>query len=113
AITDRQGGELSAVQLYELFRAVYLDAPETYELAGYTHYTSDAGDVLSARLKHAGAELTIEGEGNGPIAGLVHGFERTGVAITGLDYHEHALSTAEAASTAAYIQLLDAGELRR
>ena len=104
AITDRQGGELSAHELYELFRAVYLDAPATYELVGYSHEASESGDALSARMKHAGADVILDGEGNGPIAALVHAFERHDITIAVLDYHEHALSTGEDASAAAYIE---------
>jgi 2-isopropylmalate synthase len=104
AITDREGGELSAEQLFELFNAQYLAAPATYELTGYSHEASETGDALSARLKHAGADVILDGEGNGPIASLVHAFERHEIAIAVLDYHEHALSTGEDASAAAYIE---------
>jgi 2-isopropylmalate synthase len=104
AITDREGGELSAEQLFELFTAQYLDAPKTYELVGYSHEASDSGDSLSARLKHVGADVILDGEGNGPIASLVHAFTRHDITISVLDYHEHALSTGEDASAAAYIE---------
>jgi 2-isopropylmalate synthase len=111
AITDLEGGELSAVELYELFKAQYLDAPLAYELLGYSHEASDSGDSLSARLRQPGGETLVEGEGNGPIAALVHGFGRLGVEISVLDYHEHALSTGEDATAAAYIEAEVAGEV--
>jgi 2-isopropylmalate synthase len=104
AIADLQGGELSAAELHDLFRTRYLEAPQTYELLGYSHEASESGDVLSARLKHGGADVNLDGEGNGPIASLVHAFERHDIAIAVLDYHEHALSTGEDASAAAYIE---------
>jgi len=37
AITDLQGGELSAEELWDLFRARYVDVPQTYELVSYSH----------------------------------------------------------------------------
>jgi 2-isopropylmalate synthase len=100
AITDLQGGELSAAELWELFRERYLDVRPTYELLSYAHEADETGDRLTARL----ADRTLEGVGNGPIAALVHAFASTGVEIAVLDYHEHALSTGEDATAAAYIE---------
>src|SRR5919108_3876102 len=50
AITDLQGGELTAPELYELFRARYLDVPLTHELIGYSHEADETGDRLTARF---------------------------------------------------------------
>jgi 2-isopropylmalate synthase len=111
AITDLEGGELSAVELYELFKAQYLDAPLAYELLGYSHEASEQGDALSARLRQPGGETVVDGAGNGPIAALVHAFGRLGVDISVLDYHEHALSTGEDATAAAYIEAEVSGEV--
>ena len=45
------------------------------------------------------------GEGNGPIAALVHALAaQTGLAIRVLDYHEHATSAGEDAVAAAYVE---------
>jgi 2-isopropylmalate synthase len=100
AITDLEGGELSAAQIFELFRERYLDAPAQYELVSYSHEADETGDRLVARLR----EGSLEGHGNGPIAALVHGFASQGVELTVLDYHEHALETGEDATAAAYIE---------
>jgi len=111
AITDLQGGELAAPELWELFRERYLEVPQTYELLGFSHESGDNGSRISARLRNGNGDVVVEGEGNGPIASLVHAFDRLGVVIAVLDYHEHALSTGEDATAAAYIEAEVGGEV--
>jgi len=105
AITDAEGGELTAADLYEVFRANYLAVTEPYELVSYRHEADESGDRLVAQVRSGGETLEIEGSGNGPIAALVHGFsEALGFPIKVLDYHEHAMSTGEDATAAAYVE---------
>ena len=104
AITDAEGGELSASELYALFRREYLAVSQRYELLSYTH---EAGETerLTARLRAGEEEVEAVGEGNGPIAALVHALsELHGVPITVLDYHEHALTEGEDAVAATYVE---------
>jgi len=107
AITDLQGGELSAAELWDLFQARYLDVPQTYELLSYSHEADETGDRLTAKLR----DQVIQGNGNGPIAALVHGFANAGVEMSVLDYHEHALGAGEDATAAAYIEAEVDGEV--
>jgi 2-isopropylmalate synthase len=107
AITDLQGGELSAAELWDLFQARYLDVPQTYELLSYSHEADETGDRLTAKLR----DQEIQGTGNGPIAALVHGFAGAGVDMSVLDYHEHALGAGEDATAAAYIEAEVDGEV--
>jgi len=105
AVTDAEGGELSAEEIYELFRATYLDVTAPFELAGYEHDASETGDRLAARLLDGGEQIELAGEGNGPIAALVHALGRsTGHSVSVLDYHEHATSRGEDAVAAAYVE---------
>ena len=105
AVTDAQGGELSADEIHDLFRATYLDVSAPYQLVSYRHDASEAGDMLTAQLLADGEPLELAGEGNGPIASLVHGLnESAGISVRVLDYHEHAMSTGEDAVAAAYVE---------
>jgi 2-isopropylmalate synthase len=105
AITDAQGGELSAEEIHEVFRAGYLDVASPYELVSYRHEASEAGDRLTAELRVDGEQVEVAGEGNGPIASLVHALTaQTGIAVSVLDYHEHATSEGEDAVAAAYVE---------
>ena len=112
AITDAEGGEVSAEELYEIFREQYLDVGEPYELVSYRHEASDATESLTAQVRAGGEQIEIRGEGNGPLAALVHALAaQFGIAISVRDYHEHALSTGEDASAAAYVEADVDGEL--
>ena len=105
AVTDAEGGELSADEIYHLFRSAYLEVNAPYELAGYVHEASELGDHLTARLLDGGEPLELAGEGNGPIAALVHALAKgTGHTVHVLDYHEHATSVGEDAMAAAYVE---------
>jgi len=105
AITDAQGGELSADEIHDLFRASYLDVTAPYELVSYVHEANETGDRLTAQLLADGEPIELSGEGNGPIAALVHGLaQATGHAVGVLDYHEHATSRGEDAVAAAYVE---------
>src|SRR5205814_151605 len=87
AITDAEGGELSAAQLYELFQDTYLSVTEPYELLSYRHEASDSGDQLRAVLRVDGKEVEVEGDGNGPIAALINRLDSLGIAFGFLHYH--------------------------
>jgi 2-isopropylmalate synthase len=105
AVVDAEGGELSAEEIHELFRATYLDVRAPYEFVGYSHEASEAGDRLKAEIRLDGDAAEVEGAGNGPIDALVQalvGF--TGIPLRVLDYHEHATGTGADASAAAYVE---------
>ena len=47
AITDAEGGELSAERAHDLFQATYLAVREPYELVSYRHEADESGDRLT------------------------------------------------------------------
>jgi 2-isopropylmalate synthase len=105
AITDARGGELTAAELMGAFTDHYLGVTAPFELVSYAHESGEEGDRLVARMRVDGEELEVVGEGNGPIAALVHGIEqRFGLEVDVRDYHEHAMSKGEDATAAAYVE---------
>ena len=106
AIADAEGGELSAAELYELFGATYLAVTEPYELLSYRHEADENGDRLTATMRIGDEKVELVGEGNGPIAAIVHSLGRQQESSIGLlNYHEHAMSTSEDAVAAAYVEI--------
>ncbi|HKY23840.1 MAG TPA: 2-isopropylmalate synthase [Gaiella sp.] len=105
AITDARGGELTAAELLDAFTEHYTGVVEPCALLSYTHESREEGDRLVARMRVDGEETEVVGEGNGPIAALVHGLEQQlGFEVDVRDYHEHAMSKGEDATAAAYVE---------
>ena len=105
AITDARGGELTADELMEAFTEHYLGVTEPFVLVSYSHESGEDGDRLAARCASDGEGIVVSGEGNGPIAALVHGLEqRFGIEVDVRDYHEHAMAKGEDATAAAYVE---------
>ena len=105
AITDAQGGELTSDEIRAAFDASYVGVTAPYALRGYTHSSEEDGDRLVARFTVDGEEVEVVGEGNGPIAALVHGMEeRFGIEVDVREYHEHAMGKGEDATAAAYVE---------
>jgi len=105
AITDARGGELTPDELMAAFTEHYLGLTEPFALVSYTHESGEEGDRLAARMHDHGEGVVVTGEGNGPIAALVHALEqRLGIEIDVREYHEHAMSKGEDATAAAYVE---------
>ncbi len=103
--TDAEGGEVSADQIWQTFRAEYLDRETPLKLDS-VHTSSAAGekDQLTTGVYVDGERQELTGEGNGPIAAFVAAIATVGHDVRVLDYHEHALSAGGDAIAAAYVE---------
>ncbi|HMC68142.1 MAG TPA: alpha-isopropylmalate synthase regulatory domain-containing protein, partial [Mycobacteriales bacterium] len=75
-----------------------------------THETSTAGDRASvvAHVRVRGEDVTVTGEGNGPIAAFVHALrDGLGIELDVVDYSEHAVSAGADAEAVAYVETTD------
>ena len=109
AKTDNDGGEVLPEQIWAAFNDEYLpDAGAPWgrfalrSLAQSS--TVDESDALTVVLSDGGTEVTLSGEGNGPIAAFCSALSAYGVDVRVLDYHEHALSAGGDAKAAAYLE---------
>jgi 2-isopropylmalate synthase len=131
-LTDEEGGEISADEIWSAFRAEYLERRTPLALNS-VHTSSAAGerDALTVNVYIDGESRTLHGEGNGPIAAFVSainalpstgpsgkgsasvsGQSVSGQSVSGsrgydvrvLDYAEHALSAGGDATAAAYVE---------
>jgi 2-isopropylmalate synthase len=106
-VTDRTGKEMTSAAIWELFQETYLGR-DGVSLVNYTMLPERrAGERrLAAKVTVDGAERKIEGVGNGPIAAFVDALQRDcGIALTFLDYSEHAVGGGADAQAAAYVKV--------
>jgi 2-isopropylmalate synthase len=106
---DRLGREVSGAELKAMFWREYVERAAPWQLQGFETESRNGVVSCHARLLRDGQPVELSGEGNGPLAALVHGFTSVGVPRFEIKhYSEHALSAGEEASAIAYIQISDA-----
>ncbi len=103
---DRLGREVSGAELKAMFWREYIERGSPWTLQGFETESHNATVRCRARLLRDGQQIEFSGEGNGPLAALVHGFGTVGVPRFEIaHYSEHALSSGEEAAAIAYIQI--------
>jgi len=103
---DRLGREVTGAELKAMFWREYVDRTFPWELEGFETESRNGVVRCKARLLRDGKPVELSGEGNGPLAALVHAFTSANLPrfeITG--YSEHALASGEEATAIAYIQI--------
>jgi 2-isopropylmalate synthase len=103
-VCDNEGGEVPPEKIWQMYRETYLERTTPLRLEGYSIDSGDV-DVIRAKVTVDGAEREITGEGNGPIAALVHALDTIDIDARVLDYHEHATGAGEEAQAAAYLEV--------
>ena len=104
-VTDSEGGEVSAKEMYDIFTEEYLLRRVPLELVSPRVSTHDDGKAeLGATLKVEGDLHEVTGVGNGPIAAFVDALASVGYDVRVLDYAEHAMSAGDDARAAAYVE---------
>ena len=103
---DKLGREVTAAELKQMFWREYIERSSPWQFKKFETESKNGVVRCRAKLLRDGKTVEISGEGNGPLAALVHGFGKIGVPrfeITA--YSEHALGSGEEAAAIAYIQI--------
>lgn len=115
AITDEEGKELPSARIHEVFQEEYVKQPKA-RLRYIDHTTVPAPGKdrkvrsLEAAIVDNGKEITIEGEGTGPIDGFVDALStHIGKQISVIDYSEHTLRPGADASAICYMEIETGG----
>jgi len=103
---DKLGREVSGAELKAMFWKEYVERNSPWQLSSFETESKNGVVKCRAKLSRAGQPTEFSGEGNGPLAALVHGFSQVGVPRFEIaNYSEHALSSGETAAAIAYIQI--------
>jgi len=103
---DKLGREVTAAELKQMFWREYVERATPWQLKKFETESKNGVVRCRAKLLRDGKTVEISGEGNGPLAALVHGFGKIGVPrFEIMAYSEHALSSGEEAAAIAYIQI--------
>ena len=103
---DKLGREVSGAELKAMFWKEYIERNTPWALKGFETESKNGVVKCDAQLSREGKSVAFKGEGNGPLAALVHGFSTVGVPRFEIaNYSEHALSSGEGAAAIAYIQI--------
>src|SRR5712675_2241386 len=103
---DRLGREVSGAELKAMFWREYVERSAPWALKGFETESHNGTVRCRARLSRDDQPVEFSGEGNGPLAALVHGIGTVGVPRFEIaHYSEHALSSGEEAAAIAYIQI--------
>jgi 2-isopropylmalate synthase len=103
---DKLGREVSGKELKQMFWKEYVERLKPWRLVSFATESKDGMVKCRAELAQDGKPLKISGQGNGPLAALVHGLGASGGPLFEITaYSEHALSSGEEAAAIAYIQI--------
>jgi len=111
---DKLGREVSGAELKAMFWKEYIECASPWQLKKFETESKNGVVKCRAKMLRDGKAVEFKGEGNGPLAALVHGLMAAGVPRFEIaNYSEHALSSGETAAAIAYIQIKTAdGKLR-
>ncbi len=103
---DKLGREVSGAELKAMFWKEYIERNSPWQLKGFETSSRNGVVKCNAKLTLDGKPVEFSGEGNGPLAALVHGLVQVGAPRFEIsNYSEHALSSGEGAAAISYIQI--------
>jgi len=110
--SDLLGTELSANQIYDLFKKEYLNIKSPNLLKNYTiqsvqNVETDENIVnIQALISVRGKEMNISGIGNGPVDAIFNALHASNInGYNFISYDEHALGSGSNSKAATYIQI--------
>jgi 2-isopropylmalate synthase len=107
---DKLGREVSGAELKAMFWREYIERNSPWQLKSFETESKNGVVKCRAKLLRDGKSVEFFGQGNGPLAALVHGFSQIGIPRFEIsNYSEHALSSGEEAAAISYIQIKTAG----
>lgn len=105
-ISDTTGREVTSSEIWETFKAEYIDQQKPFSCSHYAEYADGDADRLTATVNEAGEDRIISGGGNGPIDAFIDAFQREfGIEVQIIDYQEHAVGGGAAATAVCFLEM--------
>ncbi len=106
-VTDETGREVTASEVYDIFRREYLEQHAPWKLVrhritGDAHSGTGKQFEIEVELEHNGEVRVLTGRGDGAIAAFVDALQSD---VKIMDYHEHAIGTGTDTRAACYIEV--------
>ncbi|WP_028357305.1 2-isopropylmalate synthase [Brackiella oedipodis] len=106
-VTDETGQEVVANQVFDIFKAEYLDRHTPWRLISHQIISREDADnednfSIQAKVEKDGQVQVVKGHGNGAIAAFVNALN---LPLQFMDYHEHAIGGSEKTQAACYVEL--------
>jgi len=104
-ISDARGGEVTSAEIWEAFKAEYVNRRAPYSHRGHQDDSEEEQNRLTATVAKNGVNHTLTGVGNGPIEAFMAGFQQEfGIQVRITDYEEHAIGDGANASAVCFVQ---------
>jgi 2-isopropylmalate synthase len=102
---DKLGREVSGAELKAMFWKEYVERQAPWQLKSFAAESNNGVVKCKVELWRDKKTVEFNGQGNGPLAALVHGLGTMGARFEIASYSEHALGAGEEAAAIAYIQI--------
>ncbi len=102
---DSNGREISAADIWQLFRDTYLDFSQ--RIVYLEHHLFEQGELQGIRLvvEIDGARRVLTGCGSGPVDAAVHALQEAGIAVQVRSFDESSMSRCADAAACAFVQV--------
>ncbi len=113
-LTESQGREVKTDEILEALKKEYVVDSGPYRLVDFDLLTGRTSDQRCvARVEVNEQQVTIDGEGSGPIEAFVNGMVETlNEPLNIIDYHEHAMTTGKDADAFCLVAIDDSEQGR-
>ena len=95
AHTDSHGGEVSAADIWQLFRQTYLEAAQPLRYVEHHLFESATGQGIRLAVEVHGQHHWLTGEGNGPIDAAVHALRGIGCDLQVRSFEERSMGASQ------------------
>lgn len=114
SVSDHKHAELQPAEIYDIFKARYLNKKEPYDIAE-VHYVQNADETITAKItaevKETGEHKIYEANGNGRLNAVANALkDALNIDFTLETYEEHALERHSNSEAVSYISIVHGGK---